>query len=70
MDRSETKGEHGGIHEAAIGLGNFAGPAVGAVALQLVPQHGQSGIVAVVGLLCCGFCGLVWIWRAKSEPNG
>ena len=27
MDSSETKGEHGGIHEAVIGLGNCAGPA-------------------------------------------
>src|ERR1019366_5429593 len=29
MDTSETKGEHGGIHEAAIGVGNFIGPGVG-----------------------------------------
>ena len=28
MDVGDTKGEHGGLHEAAIGLGNFAGPAV------------------------------------------
>jgi predicted MFS family arabinose efflux permease len=66
MDRSETKGEHGGIHEAAIGLGNCAGPAVGAAALQLVPQHVQSGTVAVIGLLLCGFGGLLWIWKTKS----
>jgi MFS family permease len=70
MDRSETKGEHGGIHEAAIGLGNCAGPAVGAAALQLAPQYSQSGTVAVIGLLLCGLGGLVGIWRKKSvgEP--
>ena len=34
----ETKGEHGGIHEAAIGLGNFAGPALGAASLDFLPQ--------------------------------
>src|SRR5262249_17788423 len=36
MDISETKGEHGGFHEAAIGLGNFAGPAIGAAALRFL----------------------------------
>ncbi|HLH55755.1 MAG TPA: MFS transporter [Verrucomicrobiae bacterium] len=66
MDRSETKGEHGGIHEAAIGLGNCAGPAVGAATLQLLPQHAQSGTVAVIVLLLCGLGGLVGIWRAKA----
>jgi predicted MFS family arabinose efflux permease len=70
MDRSETKGEHGGIHEAVIGLGNCAGPAVGAAALQLAPQYSQSGTVAVIALLLCGLGGLVGIWRRKSvgEP--
>jgi predicted MFS family arabinose efflux permease len=70
MDRSETKGEHGGIHETVIGLGNCAGPAVGAAALQLAPQHAQSGTVAVTGLLLCGLGGLLWVWRTKSagEP--
>ena len=70
MDRSETKGEHGGIHEAAIGLGNCAGPAVGATALQLAPQFSQSGTMAVIALLLCGLAGLVGIWSKKSagEP--
>ena len=65
MDRSETKGEHGGIHEAVIGLGNCAGPAVGAAALQLLPQHSQSGTFAVIALMMCGLGGLVSIWRSK-----
>jgi hypothetical protein len=68
MDRSETKGEHGGIHEAAIGLGNCAGPAAGALALQLVPQHSQSGTVAVIVLLLFGLGGLVGIWRGREQP--
>ena len=67
MDRSETKGEHGGIHEAVIGLGNCAGPAVGAATLQLLPQHSQSGIAAVIVLLLCGLCGLIGIWKAKTN---
>jgi hypothetical protein len=63
MDVGETKGEHGGIHEAAIGLGNFAGPAVGAAALALLPQQANSGALVVSGLLVCGFAGLVWLRR-------
>jgi hypothetical protein len=66
MDMSETKGEHGGIHEAAIGLGNCAGPAVGAAALQFFPQHGHSGAVAVTLLLLCGLVGLAAIgWSGR-----
>jgi len=33
MDAHDSSSEHGGIHEAAIGLGNCVGPAVGATAL-------------------------------------
>jgi predicted MFS family arabinose efflux permease len=63
MDASETKSEHGGIHEAAIGLGNCVGPAVGAAALQWVPQYADSGAIAVTILLLGGFGGLVAIWK-------
>ncbi len=38
MDASDAKSEHGGIHEAAIGAGNCVGPAIGAAALQFLPQ--------------------------------
>jgi predicted MFS family arabinose efflux permease len=61
MDAGETKGEHGGIHEAAIGLGNFAGPAVGAVSLQFLPGVPHSSVLAVSGLLSLGFVALVGI---------
>jgi predicted MFS family arabinose efflux permease len=67
MDRSETKGEHGGIHEAVIGLGNCTGPAVGAATLQLLPQYNQSGTAAVIFLLLCGLGGLVTIWKGKDK---
>jgi len=63
MDASELKSEHGGIHEAAIGVGNCVGPAVGAAALQWVPQFASSGAIAVSALLLCGFGGLVRIWK-------
>ena len=63
MDLGDTKGEHGGIHEAVIGLGNFAGPAVGAASLYFLPQYANSGAVAVSGLLLLGLGGLLVIWR-------
>jgi predicted MFS family arabinose efflux permease len=69
MDSSETKGEHGGIHEAAIGLGNFAGPAVGAASLHYTPHFTNSGAIAVSALLLVGLGALLAIWqqRARSE---
>jgi MFS family permease len=63
MDAGDTRGEHGGIHEAVIGLGNCVGPAVGALSLQFLPQYANSGAVAVSVLLVCGFGGLVGIWK-------
>jgi predicted MFS family arabinose efflux permease len=68
MDMSETKGEHGGIHESVIGLGNCAGPAVGAAALQFLPQYSHSGVLAVTVLLLCGLGGLTAIWRSGRAP--
>jgi MFS family permease len=66
MDASETKSEHGGIHEAAIGAGNCVGPAVGAAALQFLPQYANSGAIAVSVLLLGGFGGLLAIWKSAK----
>jgi MFS family permease len=54
MDVGETKGVHGGIHEAAIGAGICGGPAVGAAALFLFPASATVGVWAVGGLLVVG----------------
>ena len=51
MDVGETKCEHGGIHEAAIGLGICLGPAVGAGALFLAPAQAHAGAYGVTALL-------------------
>jgi len=40
MDVGQTKGEHGGLHEAAMGAGNFLGPAVCFLRIQ---WHGLVG---------------------------
>jgi predicted MFS family arabinose efflux permease len=63
MDGGPAKSEHGGIHEAAIGLGNCVGPAIGAAALEFLPQYANSGAIAVSMLLLGGFGGLVVIWK-------
>jgi predicted MFS family arabinose efflux permease len=65
MDVGEASAEHGGLHEAAIGAGVFAGPAVGAAALQWMPYHSSSGVFAVSTLLLLGLGGLLYIWRSQ-----
>ncbi len=67
MDVGDTKGEHGGIHEAAIGLGNCVGPAVGAASLHFLPQFAHSGALAVCVLLLGGLGGLLGIWRTTKN---
>jgi predicted MFS family arabinose efflux permease len=70
MDAGDTKSEHGGIHEAAIGLGNCVGPAVGALSLQFLPGISNSGAIAVSVLLLCGFGGLIGIWKTEMKTKG
>jgi len=67
MDAGDTRGEHGGIHEAAIGMGNCIGPALGALTLQFLPQYPDSGAIAVSVLLLCGFVALLTTWRMQAS---
>lgn len=67
MDLSETRAEHGGLHEAGIGLGIFAGPAVGALALQLFPAWPQAGVMAVTGVLAGGLVAMLTVWRRGAR---
>jgi len=69
MDAGEMKGEHGGIHEAAIGCGNCIGPAVGAVSLQFFPQYTHNGVMAVTALLSLGFLALVAIQLSNRSSH-
>jgi hypothetical protein len=59
----DTQGEHGGRHEALIGLGIFGGPAVGTAALQLLPEVSHAGVAAVTVVLLAGLAALLWLWR-------
>ena len=65
MDVGETKGEHGGLHEAMIGAGNCVGPGMGAIALRLFPNDPSSSTWAVLALMCCGLGGLLWLWFSR-----
>lgn len=65
MDVGDTKGEHGGIHEAAIGIGCFVGPAVAASGLKFFPSNPGSGAWAVTVLLMSGLGGLYWLRYAQ-----
>jgi MFS family permease len=69
MDVGDTKGEHGGFHEALIGVGLFAGPAVGAGTLQLNLAVPNAGIWAVSGLLVVGLIGLLRLRRTAGSRD-
>ena len=65
MDLGDTKGEHGGFHEALIGVGLFGGPALGAATLHFAPQLPEAGIWSVSILLGVGLVLLVAIWQRR-----
>jgi predicted MFS family arabinose efflux permease len=67
MDVGETKGEHGGLHEAMIGAGICLGPAVGAVSLILAPGFPNAAVYAVTALLACGLTGLISLRVRRAE---
>ena len=61
MDVGDTKGEHGGFHEAMIGAGSCAGPAIGAAGAFFFPHAPNASTWTPAGLLVVGFAGLVWL---------
>jgi MFS family permease len=69
MDVGETKSEHGGFHEAAIGAGSCAGPAIGAAAMHFFPGASGNGAWAVSGMLMVGLAALTWL-RCRRQPEG
>ncbi len=67
MDVGETKGEHGGLHEAMIGAGMCLGPLVGALSLYLAPGCPHAGTYTVTALLTWGLARLIHL-RVRCEP--
>ena len=68
MDVGDTKAEHGGFHEALIGMGIFAGPAVGAATLHFTARP-NAGIWAVSALLAVGWAGLFAMGKKRAAAS-
>ena len=69
MDVGETKGEHGGFHEALIGVGLCGGPAIGAVSLHLFPSNPDAGTIGVALVLAVGLGAVLVVgapWRGRK----
>ena len=67
MDAGDEKSAHGGMHEAAIGLGIFLGPALGALSLWRFPAYPNGSAWAVSGLLVIGLGLLFKIRNGKTS---
>ncbi len=63
MDGSETHGEHGGVHEALIGLGLCGGPAVSAGAIWVTGQPTAPAWVVAGGLAVA----MGWVWQIRRR---
>ncbi len=61
----ENQGEHGGMHEAVIGAGNFAGPVVGALALYFYPANPHAGTWAVSVAMGVGLIWMLRVWALR-----
>ena len=68
MEVGSTKGEHGGFHEALIGVGLCVGPGIGAASLKLGPQIPYVGATTVCIALVLGFVALVVI-KVRSNSG-
>lgn len=66
MDGSETHGEHGGVHEALIGLGLCGGPAVSAGAIWVTGQPTAPAWVVAGGLAVA----MGWVWQIRRRSAG
>jgi MFS family permease len=66
MDVGDTKGEHGGWHEAMIGAGSCAGPAIGAAGAYYFPQIVHASTWTPAALLALGFGALMWVRWSRT----
>jgi MFS family permease len=64
MHVGEARGEHGGAHEAAIGIGCAVGPAITAASLHFFGAQSPAGAIAVGVVLLVGG-GVLLKWRYR-----
>jgi hypothetical protein len=67
LDVGDAKAEHGGLHEAAIGAGIFAGPAIGSLSATMWPGLPHAGVLGVTVLLIAGFVVIVRVWQRSRR---
>ena len=70
MVLSEGSTEHGGYHEALIGLGWVLGPAAGAAAQLVRPDDVRVGVAAVGAVIAASVITVLITAIAMSRPNG
>lgn len=69
LDGSDTHGEHGGIHEAFIGVGVGFGPSLSALTLWLSGNPNAPAVAVGISLLL-GVAGAFRVWsRGRSQPG-
>ena len=61
MHGGASKSEHGGVHEAMIGIGTLLGTSVGVSAKYFFPTVEGVSIWTVSGVLFLGLVGLIWL---------
>jgi len=62
----ETQGEHGGLHEALIGIGIFLGPAIGTTTGYLAPRAIGADVLAVSASLMIGLVALLFLRKRMA----
>jgi hypothetical protein len=61
MAGSEAQGEHGGAHEAFIGVGQMIGPLIAFFGTQLAPRNAALPAWLVLGMMMTGFLALITV---------
>ncbi len=67
MNVSDNQAANAGLHEAMIGAGQFIGPAIGAATFYFIPGVSGIGAWPVGGLLCAGWCSLIYLRYAREK---
>jgi uncharacterized membrane protein YeaQ/YmgE (transglycosylase-associated protein family) len=71
MVLSDGSTEHGGYHEALIGVGSVLGPGAGALAQWLRPGDMQFGVLAVAGVVGASvLAAAIAAYRARFREAG
>jgi MFS family permease len=68
MAGSDAQGEHGGIHEAFIGLGNMSGPLLAYIGTRVWPDNRIAPLALVMGAMSIGLCSMLAVGLRVLQP--